>query len=227
MPERSWPRGERRRARKTTSAGRRAAGQCPLTACSVLTSVCTGSGLLASAGLLDGCQATSNKRASSWLATRDREWHGFRRRVGRGTAIGERPPASPPGSTWPLPSWSNSTAPTWRQRLRTASSTSGTATRAGIHSPRITASPQRDRCRPSLPATPIQGAPPVSDGRHPGTAERRAFHRSGRVGDVTSGRRSLREGRRTIRRDRRTWLATRRRCCAAPHRSPVLQCPWP
>lgn len=33
---------------------------------SVLTSVCTGSGLLASAGLLDGCRATSNKRAFSW-----------------------------------------------------------------------------------------------------------------------------------------------------------------
>jgi transcriptional regulator GlxA family with amidase domain len=32
----------------------------------VLTSVCTGSGLLASAGLLDGYQATSNKRAFSW-----------------------------------------------------------------------------------------------------------------------------------------------------------------
>lgn len=32
----------------------------------MLTSVCTGSGLLASAGLLDAYQATSNKRASSW-----------------------------------------------------------------------------------------------------------------------------------------------------------------
>ena len=35
-------------------------------AASIVTSVCTGSGLLAKAGLLDGLRATSNKRAFEW-----------------------------------------------------------------------------------------------------------------------------------------------------------------
>ncbi|HET8929154.1 MAG TPA: DJ-1/PfpI family protein [Acidimicrobiales bacterium] len=37
---------------------------------SLVTSVCTGSGLLASAGLLDGYRATSNKRSFAWVTGR-------------------------------------------------------------------------------------------------------------------------------------------------------------
>jgi transcriptional regulator GlxA family with amidase domain len=37
--------------------------------CEIVTSVCTGSGLLAAAGLLDGYRATSNKRAFNWIRT--------------------------------------------------------------------------------------------------------------------------------------------------------------
>jgi putative intracellular protease/amidase len=51
----------------------------------VLASVCTGSGLLASAGLLDGYQATSNKRAFSWARA------GAGRGLGTGSALGARP----------------------------------------------------------------------------------------------------------------------------------------
>ncbi len=42
----------------------------------VVTSVCTGSALLASAGLLDGYRATSNKRAFNWVSEHGRsvEW---------------------------------------------------------------------------------------------------------------------------------------------------------
>ncbi|WP_206792048.1 DJ-1/PfpI family protein [Amycolatopsis sp. MtRt-6] len=36
---------------------------------SLITSVCTGSAVLAAAGLLDGCRATSNKRAFDWVTT--------------------------------------------------------------------------------------------------------------------------------------------------------------
>lgn len=36
---------------------------------SLITSVCTGSGLLAAAGLLDGYRATSNKRAFAWASS--------------------------------------------------------------------------------------------------------------------------------------------------------------
>lgn len=41
-----------------------------------ITSVCTGSGLLAAAGLLDGYRATSNKRAFAWACEQgpDVEW---------------------------------------------------------------------------------------------------------------------------------------------------------
>ena len=41
-----------------------------------VTSVCTGSGVLAAAGLLDGFRATSNKRAFGWASTQghDVEW---------------------------------------------------------------------------------------------------------------------------------------------------------
>ncbi|GLY42863.1 thiazole biosynthesis protein ThiJ [Amycolatopsis sp. NBRC 101858] len=47
------------------------AGPAPL-----VTSVCTGSALLAAAGLLDGYRATSNKRAFDWVATQGEhvEW---------------------------------------------------------------------------------------------------------------------------------------------------------
>jgi transcriptional regulator GlxA family with amidase domain len=38
-----------------------------------ITSVCTGSGVLAAAGLLDGCRATSNKRSFSWASAQGRE----------------------------------------------------------------------------------------------------------------------------------------------------------
>jgi transcriptional regulator GlxA family with amidase domain len=42
----------------------------------VVTSVCTGSGVLAAAGLLDGYRATSNKRAFAWASAQgaDVEW---------------------------------------------------------------------------------------------------------------------------------------------------------
>lgn len=45
-------------------------------AATLVTSVCTGSGLLAAAGLLDGYRATSNKRAFSWASGHGRtvEW---------------------------------------------------------------------------------------------------------------------------------------------------------
>ncbi len=45
-------------------------------AASVVASVCTGAGLLASAGLLDGYRATSNKRAFAWVVGRSAqvEW---------------------------------------------------------------------------------------------------------------------------------------------------------
>jgi transcriptional regulator GlxA family with amidase domain len=45
-------------------------------AASSVTSVCTGAGLLASAGLLDGYRATSNKRAFDWVVGRapDVDW---------------------------------------------------------------------------------------------------------------------------------------------------------
>ena len=36
-------------------------------AAEIVTSVCTGAGLLARAGILDGCRATSNKRALDWV----------------------------------------------------------------------------------------------------------------------------------------------------------------
>ena len=39
----------------------------------LVTSVCTGSGLLAAAGLLDGYRATSNKRAFSWASSQGRD----------------------------------------------------------------------------------------------------------------------------------------------------------
>lgn len=38
-----------------------------------VTSVCTGSGLLAAAGLLEGCRATSNKRAFAWAQQQGRQ----------------------------------------------------------------------------------------------------------------------------------------------------------
>jgi len=39
----------------------------------LVTSVCTGSGLLAAAGLLDGYRATSNKRAFAWAASQGQD----------------------------------------------------------------------------------------------------------------------------------------------------------
>jgi len=41
--------------------------------CGIVTSVCTGSGVLAAAGLLDGYRATSNKLAFAWASSQDEE----------------------------------------------------------------------------------------------------------------------------------------------------------
>ncbi|GAA5169444.1 DJ-1/PfpI family protein [Amycolatopsis dongchuanensis] len=53
---------------------------------SLATSVCTGSAVLAAAGLLDGYRATSNKRAFDWVTTRSEnvDW------IRQGRWVGDR-----------------------------------------------------------------------------------------------------------------------------------------
>jgi putative intracellular protease/amidase len=68
-----------------------------------VTSVCTGSALLAAAGLLDGYRATTNKRAFSWVREYARSAmasSGSPKRDGWSIATVGRHQASPPASTW-------------------------------------------------------------------------------------------------------------------------------
>ena len=120
---------------------------------SLVTSVCTGSALLAAAGLLDGYDATSNKRAFDWVRTHGEDVRWIR----RARWVEDRPRASRRGWTWPsLCSDASSATPSPARRRPEPSSTC-TGTRPGIPSrrPRI----PRRRAAPAIARRSRQTAP--------------------------------------------------------------------
>ena len=83
-------------------------------------SVCNGAFLLAEAGLLDGCRATTHWAACDALRRRYPAVEVDRARSSSATARSTRRPASPPASTSPLRWWRTTSAPRSRAMPRAA-----------------------------------------------------------------------------------------------------------
>ena len=101
----------------------------------IVTSVCSGSALLAKAGLLDGRRATSNKRDFQFAVDNGSKVEWVRGRDGSTMAIGSPPRGCRPASTWRCTWSSGYTAPRRPSRLPTAPNINGIATPTTTRSP--------------------------------------------------------------------------------------------
>lgn len=91
----------------------------------LVTSVCSGSMLLAKAGVLDGHKATSNKKYFDMAIPQSDKSTGFRRRAGWRTASSLLPSGVLPGSIWRCTSSGGSTEKPKRARSPVGPSTPG------------------------------------------------------------------------------------------------------